>query len=487
MTTTNTETQSNLFTIFSAYSSSPEERRAALSELITAKLLPKYAEKEAVSVGRDIWLGLAKDNEADPKSRLLAIAESIRLGQTVKRWMHEIIEQLQPAFEKELPPIRLLQDADDRLNLARACSEILTPWMPNYLAYAVSVEETGEKARSVLMSALLSRSSSLNEAISKLGTAFAILRPETAAPGDTIAKRLTRSLSAFRENLLECELDTGEDLGQALYFFLSKPLVNIGKPEEEKVRIDLSREALLTVHDIVRSHISVVADPQMYRVVEYCRNLFPGSNWPDELSKTLERLIVNVCEALVLLGRQGQCDQLLLGQLEVLCKHSERARIIARDLAKRHPELPENVRDWLERGKVRIPRQASESAIEQAAGNADETIGLALQAARKSRLLRDDLSEQLISNLQIYEPNLCSRTQELLDNILELTIQIEQISSLRSLDLYGKPGEEIEMSPKFFTVVGGLPLQHMTVIKPAIVRIRSDGVIGEVVTKGLVE
>jgi len=58
---------------------------------------------------------------------------------------------------------------------------------------------------------------------------------------------------------------------------------------------------------------------------------------------------------------------------------------------------------------------------------------------------------------------------------------------LRGLDLYGVPGEEIEMSTKFFTVVGGSPRQRMVVKQPAIVRKRADGGTGDVVTKGLVE
>jgi hypothetical protein len=225
----------------------------------------------------------------------------------------------------------------------------------------------------------------------------------------------------------------------------------------------------------------------MYRVVDYCRKLCGGRSWPDDLKKPLERLITDVTEALVLLGRQGQCDQALLAQLDVLCNYSERARAVARELAVRHPELPEAVRDWLVRGRIRVVRKASESAIEAASSNADESIGLALQAARHVRSLRDGLSEPLVSNLQIYEPSLALATRELLGRIQVLAVQVEQAASLRGLDLYGVPGEEVEMSPKFFAVIGDSPRQKMTVKQPAIVRKRPDGTIGDVVTKGLVE
>lgn len=472
--------------IFGEPATEPEARRVALTALITAKLLPKQADHPAILEGRQHLMTQARDS-VDPAHRLLGIAESIRLTQVVKRWAADTIEQLEPLFSLPLPEMRCLVDADDRLNLARACAQMSANWLPEYLARSIAEEETGEKARAEMLGALLLRSVSVQECLMMLGTAFEVLRPNTEMPGDTVARRLTRTLAALREVLIESELDAGDDLGNTFHRFIAHPLAATGRPEDEKVQIDLAREVLLTVHDIVRTRISVVADPQMYRVVDYCRKLCGGRLWPDDLKKPLERLITDVTEALVLIGRQGQCDQGLLAQLDILCNYPERARAVARELVVRHPELPETVRDWLEQGRIRIVRQASKSAIETAARNADESIGLALHEARQARLLRDSLNEPLTSNLEIYEPSLASATQELLNRIQVLAVQVEQAASLRLLDLYGVPGEDIDVSPKFFTVVGDSPRQRMTVKQPAVVRKRPDGTFGEVVTKGLVE
>ena len=472
--------------LFGAVDTSPEERRAALTALITAKLLPKQAEDFEVKSGRAHLLAQTMNGETETH-RLLAIAESIRLSQVVKRWASEIAKQLQPAFAQQLPPMRLLGEADDRLNLARACSLMSVEWMSDYLAVSIAEEETGEKARSEMVRALLGSVNTLADALQRMSKAFELLRPGTESPGDTVARRLTRTLYSLREALLESELEAGSDLGKSLHLLVSSPLATVGRPQEEKVQTELSREALLAVHDIVRTRISVVSDPEMYKVVEYCRKLCGGGSWPEDLKRPLERLITDVTEALVLLGRQGQCDQALLGQLDVLCNHPERARAVARELAARHPELPEGVRDWLERGRLMVIRQASNAAVEVAASNADESIGLALQAARQARLLRDSLRDPLASNLEIYEPALASATQELLDRVQVLAVQVEQAANLRGLDLYGTPGEEIEMSVKFFNVVGNEPRQRMTVRQPAVVRKRADGTVGDVVTKGLVD
>ncbi len=485
--TADTPSTAESLSAFASAATPAAERRAALTALITAKVLPKQADDPAVAQGRAHLLALVFAQDAAPEHRLLAIAECIRLGQVVKRWAPEIAQQLRPAFAQELPAMQLLTDADDRLNLARACAQMSAAWLPAYLAKAIAEEETGEKARTEMMAALLARSPDLATALRELANAFQALRPSTEDPGETAAKRLARTLAALRNTLLEVELDAGDEPGKALYEMLALPLSDLGKPQTEKVQIDLVREALLTVHDIVRTRISVVADPQMYSVVAYCRRLIGSTSWPKELNSPLERLITDVSEALVLLGRQGQCDQALLGQLDVLCSHSERARALARDLAAKHPELPEDVRDWLERGRMRVARQASESAIEAAASNADASIGLALQAARRARAVRDNLHEPLLANLEIYEPTMAPAARELLDRVQALAVQVEQAASLRSLDLYGAPGEEIEMSPKFFTVVGGTPRQRMLVKQPAIVRKRPDGSVGDVIAKGIVE
>ena len=471
---------------FAEASTSPEDRREALSTLSATKVLPKQADDPAIISGRHHLLQQAMSAE-EPVHRMLAIAECIHLTQIVKRRTPEMLDQLRPVFAKPLPSIQMLANGDDRLNLARACAQMSEPWLPDYLAHSIAEEPTAEKARLEMLVALMAQADSLADVLRRLAKAFEACRPDTQAPGDTMARRLARAIEAMREALLDSELDAGNDLGVALYEWISAPLMTAGKPQDEKAQIDLIRQALLLVHDIVRTRVSVVADPTMYRVVDYCRRLGGGRSWSDELKKPLERLITDVSEALVLLGRQGQRDQALLSQLEVLCNHPERARALGRELAVRHPELNEDVRDWLEHGRVRTVRQATRSAIEAASSNADESIGLALQAARKARLLRDGLRDSLLSSLEIYDPALAPSTQALLDGVQALAIQVEQAAALRGLDLYGEPGEEIEMSTKFFTVVGGLPRQRMVVKQPAIVRKRADGSRGDVVTKGLVE
>lgn len=478
-------TPEEALTHFSNAGAAPEVRRQALSMLIGAKFLPKEADHPLVLAGRQHWVALVQrsDNAAE---QLLAMAESVRLSQVVKRWMPEIKQQIEPVFASRLPSLSLLSEADDRLNVARACAWMQADWLPQYMADSIAQEETGEKARAELVAALLDRSASLSDALVLLGKAFDQVRPETEVPGDTLGRRLVRTLGALRSAWMDCELETGPDLGVQLHRLVQATLANVGRPQDEKVQQDLAAESLLTIHDIVRTRVSVVADPDMYRLAEYGRSLC-GGNWPEALSKPLEKLIRDVSEALVLLGRQGQCDQALLSQLNVLCNHAQRARAIAKEIAASHAELPEHVRDWLEYGRVRQIHQASAAAVEAASSNADESIGMALKEARQARQLRDGLCDGLLSSLELYEPMMTGPVRELLDKVQATAVHVESAAVLRGVDLLGTPGQEVEMSTKFFTQLGDIPRSRVTVRQPAIVRKRSDGVVGEVISKGIVE
>lgn len=476
-------------TVFGDAGAHPEARSDALTVLITAKLLPKEAEHPAVLAGCQHLLQQAHAG-ADSGYRLLAMAELVRFGQVVKRWAVRLPELLWPLFAQPLPAVAMLGRADDRLNLARACSLMAArglDWLPAYLADAIADEDSGEKARAELLQALMRSEATLSAVFARLCTAFGRVRPGTESPGDTVARRLTRTLAALRPLLLDSDLETGESLGEAMHDLVVQAFDGSGRPGEGKVQTDLSRELLLAVHDTVRSRLSAVADAQLYQVIRYCRRLCGGGAWPAELRPQLDRLVADVSEALVLLGRQGQCHQGLLDQLEVLCDHAERARALAQGLASRHPELPEEVREWLRKGRHRMTRPASQAAQDAATSTADESLGLALPVAREARRVTEGLRPALMATLELYEPNLLPAVNELWDKVRHLTLQVEQAAALRALGTLGVPGEVMDMSTKYFNSVTGGHEPRMTVVVPAIVRMKTDGSPGEVVTKGLMK
>lgn len=479
---------------FSDRAASPENRRQALSTLIDTKFLPKNSTHEKIVQGRKLLIETAKSSEQNI-SKLISIAELIRLGKVVKKMMDDIPEVLNPVFRKELPSISNISDTENRLdvdirlNVARACSLVKkNGWIQDYRARTVAEEETGEKVRQEMLVSFINDSETIADALKVLQEKFSSLQPETESPGDTIARRLTRTITLLRPIILETEIEIGDDIGKTLLDFIRVPLIRT-KPQEQKVKIALVQELLYLVHDIVRTNLSVATDHRIYDIVAYCRRLFEEKTWNDQLKQPLEYLIRDIREALILLGRQGLSNQDLMDQLKVLCNYPERAKNILQKIAEKHQEIPEDVRNWFIRGrKTNVQKNdTGQTALDMKAANADNLIGSALQTARKINQIEDEIHSRLLSSLEIYDPILSESTSEFIKTTRSLSIQIENIAKIRNLSLYGKVGDKIEMSPKYFTVVGGNPRKIMTIVEPAIVSLRKDGTIGEVISKGIVK
>ena len=468
--------------VFSSDGASIPERKQALSVLIAEKYLPKNVDTNGVE--RGVWRLVEAAKEHASQEQLLAIAEVVRFRQVVKARGASLAAQLEPAFVQPLPLASTLADADDRLNLARACRDApQVDWLPAWLAQAVMEEEAGEKARAEMLQVLVDRSETLADVLRLLASAAEAIHPTTEAPGDTMARRLVRVLNAWRSVLTDCDLPAGDDLGEALHDLLMLPLTNTGKPTTDKVQKELCEEVFLVVHDSVRTRISLVADPAVYKVVAYCKRMFDGRTWPKSLEKVLGKLTADVSEALVLLGRQGRKDQALLDQLEVLSGSRDAARQTARKLAKQNAQLPEDVRNWLTNGRDVEAQQASESAKAAEASNADGTLGQALMLARRLQSAGQGLREPLLDAINAHDASLAPHTDRFLQLLNALSVLIEQAGSLRNLALLGEAGEEVDVDPKFFDIAG-TPLQRMRVRMPAVVRLRDDRSVGEVVVRG---
>lgn len=465
----------------------PSQAKQINTALISAKQIPKQADDPRFQHAWRRLCAWTADPSIPDVERLIAIAEVLRISQVVKRLKAQLNVALAPAFSSELPMPSLLQDADDRLNLARACAVSDATWLPLYLARAIVEEEQGEKARVEFSAILIRRNTSLSALIATLATALNSTSPATETPGDTFGRRITRILTALRSTLADSELEVGEGLGTAIKALVEEPLKRVGMPREEKVVIELTQEVILFLHDIVRSRFSVASDTSIFDVLRFCRRLQAGTSWSSELRKSLDLLVKDVSEMLVLLGRQGVRDQALLDQLDVLCASPERARNVGRELAQKHTELSEDVRTWLELGRVRAVHASNAVAIEALAREADAAIGLALDEARRARESIENIKVDVMDALQIYEPTLKIALDDALNRAVAAAVRLEHAARKRNIDLLGRAGEEIDFSPKFFDMTSAYPKLRALVRRPAVVRMRADKTHGEVIVKGVCE
>ncbi|WP_148581646.1 hypothetical protein [Zoogloea oleivorans] len=463
------------------------ERQQALTTLIRAKLIPKKADDSRFQSGFRALVTATTDQALPAQERLLALAEVVRAAQVVKRLQAGLATALAPAFTESLPPLQALKEADDRLNVARACGLFEAPWLKAYLARSIAEEEQGENARLELATGLLRQSDSIASMLTSIANPLREVHPETEAPGDSLARRLTRILAALRGVIPASELEAGDAVGQALHQLVSVPFRAVGRPQNEKVQTELAKEVMLLTHEVLRTRFSVATDPAMFQAVSYCRQLLGGGSWPSALQDCLSLLIKDIREALILLGRQGVRDQQLLAQLDMLSNFPQRAQAIAREIAERHPEMDEDTRHWLTHGRLPVRRESSNTAQETAAREADESIGLALHAAKEARQAMEGIRNPLMATLDIYEQGLVAVTSDCFTRLEALALQVEAAAHHRGLALYGTPGEQVDFAPKLFTQIGATDRQKVILKQPAVVRVRKDGSVGDVVVKGLVE
>lgn len=463
-----------------------QQRYQALSELMTLKAVPKFADDSRFGEGLAKWQALVKNESTADADRLLAIAELIRASQMVKKLQPRLAQSITPAFSKPLPPASLLKEADDRLNLARACSMMRADWLPAYLAQSIAEEEQGEKARTEAMDALMNRVNSVAEALALLADAFGNVRIQTDAPADSMARRLTRTMAAFRPVLLNTLIEAGEDAGIRLDHLLRVALRSTGRPQETKVQLDMTREVALALHDLVRTHFSISTEAETFAALKYCRAFFTGISWPTEVREAMEFLVQDVSEAVVMLGRQDVPNQGLLDQLELVCGNKDRARAVSTQLASKHTELPEHIREWLKRGRLIQTITASNTLEESLLRATEPYIGLALIEARRLKD-QDDTAKRIVSTLEIFDPTLAPDVQGYLAQTTSTIVAVEEIAKRRQIDLLGSLGEEIEFTPKYFEPIGPVAGRTVKVRRPAIVRRSVEGMPSEVVLKGLVE
>lgn len=468
-----------------ACTSEPAVRVSALTELMNLKALPKRADDQRFEQGLEKWVQTANATQTESGTRLLAVAELIRATQQLKKRQPALIERLIPAFEKPLPPLHLLEDPEARLNVARACSMMNAPWLQVYRADSIA-SENAPKPRAEMMAALVANSASVAEVLAQLTVPFEAVQPDTESPADSLARRLTKTLEVFRTTVLGSLLDAGDDVGTHLDRFLRSTLTSTGRPREESVQIELTREVLLTLHDLVRSRFSLATEPRTFVALQYCRGFFTGISWPIEVQNETNLLVQDVSEALVMLGRMGVPNQDLMNRLELICGIKERARYVATSLADKHPEIDESVRSWLRTGRLVSTVATSKALQESLLANVDEALGLALIESRAFSGW-SDAERRLSKSLEIFDPDLLSLFKGMADQSEAMRAAIEDLAKRRELDLLGSVGEDLEFMPKYFEALGPVHSGLFAVCRPAVIKKSSNNTAGAVVKKGLVK
>lgn len=462
------------------------DRAAAVTDLLTDKVLQKLAKSDEFSAGVSALVTIMRDRVGD--DRLAVLAQLSRISQSAKTIAADIRNQVSPLLTDPLPSVQSLKEADDRGYVAKACRWTTAPWVLDYTIEGMVTEDTGETVRAEFAEIVFARATSLAEIFYKARTVATSIDFGTESPADSMAGRLTRIVAAFRPAIVASLLPPGESPGEKLSELIRLPLSRLGTPAKEDRKINLAREIILCTYDLVRTRFSLATDADTYLPLKAARRLFStGGNWPEELRQDLERVANSILEALLLLAKQGLTAQSLVEHLEVVVGHRLRADALLRELADSHPELNESVRAWLR--KTKLPHQgASRDAV--VASQELRTDPYLAQAVLDANRLAEGISvirAQVIPSLTLYDPTLVPTLESHAVRAEALAGIISELAKQRRLGIFGAIGQELEFAPKYFDAIGGTAGGRVRVVRPAIVRLREDNQLSEVVMKGLVE
>jgi hypothetical protein len=457
----------------------------ALTELLAAKALQKVVKTSEFRVGLHRLFQLATDAH-DDCDRLEALAQLVRIAQSARAITSEVKRLILPLLDFPLPSVHLLKDPDSRGYVAKACGWSQAPWILAYAVQAIAEEDTAEKVRTEFAEVAFLRAASLGEIFSMLEGAMSELRLATETPADSMAIRIIRILGVLRGALVVSRLPPGDGVGDKLSSMVRVPLSVTGLTNKEGRALSLAREIILCTYELVRTRFSLSTDASTYEPLKTAKRILSGTAWPEELKVDLHLISDCILEALLLLAKQGLMSSSLVSNLE-LVGNKYRAEALLRDIADSHPELNENVRNWLRKANPIAGGTHREALSASSDLRLDPQLGQALIDAAQVSDDLDVIQANVITALRVYDPSQASILEQHTARTINLLLTIKEMASRRCLAIYGAAGTMIDYSPKYFEQVGAADGAKGRVLRPAIVRVDEDDRIGEVVIKGLIE
>jgi hypothetical protein len=461
------------------------DRIDALNRLITAKQIGQIARRPEFEEGLLRLERVAGDANAK-NDRLLAVSRLGLLAATInlKPVRRRIQDGLRSALVEPLAPIVSLPTANDRLYVAQACAVAAHPWCPQYLSDAAITEETGENARVECLRALAQQIGDLQTVFEYIRGSLEKLVPETESPANSAGRRLRRILSALRPTVSRCRVRPGSEPGRVLAEILREPFRRYGRPDEAKVLEDLAGETFAVIHELMRAGFSLATEPSTYNSLRVAQSWFAEHKWQSLTGKsgTLELVVQDLREAIVLLAKQNVTDQELIDTLRIACGSREKARKLTADIGRNLSGLSTEVRRFLgaeidSDDDTQLGRQPGEIT------STSEMLQFADLLVEAEALYCQTESELKDPSLHSGDPKL----RGVLARALSLADSARSLARRHLIELRGRVGEVVEFSQIEHEMAGGFQagIRRVRIQRPTVVQMRGSA--PHVIRKGLVE
>lgn len=466
----------------------PGTRRSALIDLIKTKQLHKVASNEAFQRGLGRLARSAQDAGQDT-DRLLGVAALLHAAATAPSIRASVELLVRNAVSGPLSRLHELPDVHDRLYAARSWRVVPAAWSLDALAIAAAREESGEAVRKECIEAIVGLSTKIERAVSALREALLAVTFETKKPGDSLARRLNRVFAALTDSLSRSHKPVGGDIGREISNLVERGFRAAGRPESPAVRVDVVEHVAVLTHAIVRADFSLAGHDKTYEALSVVSEWFRAREWEQlcESSKAAEaisRVRDDVAKSLLLLAGAGKTDDRLRRALATAAGSRRRGDAICRKMAKEHPGIPDDVRDWLA-GASRRTRIAS--AVESRERSIDEVLAELLidmtRLAGASRVVQSDV----LPDVSIVLPQSMHALSRLTGMADVMANKLNLAVAWRSLRMRGTVGEEVEFSPvEHQFSAAGARSRRVRLLSPVVERVSEDGV-PRVVLKAAVE
>jgi hypothetical protein len=420
---------------------------------------------------------------AEPHTdRLLAVAIAYRLGKTSKPVMRMLKQIAASELVRELPPLELLTGGEDRYYASLSIMDADGPWVAHYAANGIAREDRAESVTAALAMRLFA-DLPVSDAIALVAGSLSAVTFTTEKPSESAAKRLRRVVAAIRRTIVAKAIPPGRDIGRSLRRLFDSPFGGVGALPEGKVSQMLASECCGLVHDILRTQLTVVADPEVYRSLQAARSWITPALWPRFVKSDAGAASVRAAleDAILLLAKQGVTDQSLLDALLLFFANREEAAASTAQIAQQNEGLDKDVREWLVRfGRARTTPVLS-SMAEARDSHSDVAIASLLVLAESLRTLLGNVEAARNQTA----PILMDRLSRDVDR---LTSEVIRLAGSRHLTIRLAPGEVVEYSQNAHELIGGrqMGVRKVRVVQPLVERRGSDGV-SAVIQKAIVE
>jgi len=459
-----------------------KQRNEIITQMMTDKSIFQAVKEEPFQKEIDEMFVIASDDN-DAVQKLLAIGAITRIAFFIKALRVPFFKRLQPVFELPIPSLQILDEADDRLYVAKAF-EYIKPvdWLPGYLASELFLEEKGEKTRTAVVTDLVSRSSDLNDILSLCVSSIEHFRAQSSSlSADQIIKRYTLAFKALRKAIATAELSTHEQSGESFkQLLIIATRATSSELRDSKIQFVFAEEVIAFIHSLVQIRFSLATDALTYSALSHLKTWLGQADWLLFLNKSKSIAVIrfDLSEAVLILAKQGITDADLLDVLKLTFPARDKTKSLLKKIANSSESIPSEVKTWLMSAGTNTGQKNTDQSDDSNLLNADQSIALLLLDTLRFEQIVSNTEHNLTSSVEMFDPALESQTQTLFVRGRSVLNNVKSLAVKRGLQTRGNSGDVVEYSPLEHQLINGnsLGVRKVKIITPLVERVIRNNV-----------